>query len=260
MRLRGVFRLLFLYDVAESIDLGTLLELLGAKGGSAEHSFPRRTPEYVRFEQAPVSEPAELVTVCPDTTASCPLKYYAFGALVVQVEIPFDCDWKTLVADGSRWLDERCVEVAVRELAKQRMERIRPAVTRPTPDWLLERYLVVEIHEARDADENPPEAQELIADHGEELVQLTRGETAPLARSSVEETLQSKLSYYPTDLVLVGSQAAVVYDGPEDAAAVTQILEYARMQLLEFRYYDQFLTQVLAEFYTALERKRNPLA
>lgn len=260
MRLRGVFRLLFLYDVAESIDLGRLLDLLGAKGGPAEPAFPRRTPEYVRFEQAPVSEPPEFVTVCPGMTASCPLKYYSFGAVVVQVEIPFDCEWKTLVEEGSRWMDERSVEVAVRDLARRRMERVRPAVARPTSDWLNERYLVVEIHEIRNDDQSQPEAQEVVAEHGEELVQLIRGETAPLARSSVEETLQSRLSYYPTDLVLVGSQATVVYDGPEDAAAVTQILEYARMQLLEFRYYDQFLTRVLAEFYTALERKRNPLA
>ena len=86
MSLRGVFRLLFLYDVAESIDLARLLDLLGAKGGSAERSFPRRTPEYVRFEQAPVAEPAEFVSVCPGVTALCPLKYYAFGAVVVQVE------------------------------------------------------------------------------------------------------------------------------------------------------------------------------
>ena len=59
--------------------------------------------------------------------------------------------------------------------------------------------------------------------------------------------------------MVVGSHGSVVYDGPEDAAAVTQILEYAKMQLLEFRYYDRFMTRVLAEFYTALERKRNVL-
>ena len=51
MELRGLFRLLFLYDVAESIDLEKLRGLLGERGGSAGPSFPRRTPGYVRFEQ-----------------------------------------------------------------------------------------------------------------------------------------------------------------------------------------------------------------
>lgn len=259
MRLSGIFRLLYLYDVAESIDLGKLRALLGARGGSAEHSFPRRTPSYVRFEQPPVVEPGECVALTSEMNVTCPVKYYGFGAIVIQVEVPFECDWESLVEQGSRWMDAASVEPAVRALAKRRLEEIRPAVTRPTDDFLQENYLVVEIHEARDAEGCQPDADELVSAHGAELVQLIRGETAPLARSSIEETLQVSLSYYPSDLVLVGSHGAVVYDGLEDAAAVAQILEYAKMQLLEFRYYDGFMSRVLAEFYTALERKRNVL-
>jgi hypothetical protein len=259
MRLRGLFRLLFLYDVAESIDLGKLRGLLGARGGSAEPAFPRRTPDYVRFEHAPIVEPAEFVAVSPGISAACPVKYYGFGAIVIQVEVPFECDWSALVEQGSRWMDAPGVEPVVRKLAIQRMEQIRPAVSKATEDWLQETYLVIEIHEIRDADGQQPLADELVASHGGELVQLIRGEIVPLAPKSIEETLQASLSYYPSDLVIVGSHGAVVYDGPEDAAAVTQILEYAKMQLLEFRYYDRFMTRVLAEFYTALERKRNVL-
>ena len=259
MQIRGLFRLLFLYDVAESIDLGKLRSLLGARGGSAEHAFPRRTPGYVRFEQAPIVEPAEFLTVCPGVNAACPVKYYAFGAIVIQVELPFDCDWNSLVEQGSRWMDSPEVEPLVRELALRRLEQIKAAVTRPTEDWLQENYLVVEIHEIRDAEGKRPVADELIASHGGEIVQLIRGETVPLAAKSRQEALQVSLSYYPSDLVVVGSHGAVVYDRPEDAAAVTQVLEYAKVQLLEFRYYDRFMTHVLADFYTALERKRNAL-
>ena len=259
MQLRGLFRLLFLYDVAESIDLRKLRVLLGARGGSAEPAFPRRTPGYVRFEQAPIVEPSEFVTVCPGVTAACPVKYYGFGAIVIQVELPFDFDWNSLVAQASRWMEAPDIEPAVRELARRRLDQIRAAVNRPTEDWLRESYLVVEIHEIRDAQGKQPAADELVASNGEELVQLIRGETVPLARKSIEEGLQSSLSYYPSDLVVVGSHGAVVYDRAEDAAAVTQILEYAKMQLLEFRYYDRFMTRVLADFYTALERKRNVL-
>ena len=78
-----------------------------------------------------------------------------------------------------------------------------------------------------------------------------------LSPKACEEVLQASLSYFPSDLVVVGSYAAVVRDRAEDAAAVTQILEYAKMQLLEFRYYDRLMTKMLAEFYDALERKRN---
>jgi hypothetical protein len=259
MQLRGLIRLLFLYDVAESIDLGKLRDLLGARSGSAEHTFPRRTPGYVRFEHPPIVEPAEVVSVPGGVNVACPVKYYAFGAIVIQVEVPFECDWQSLVEQSSRWMDAPDVEPVVREIARRRLEQIKPAVTRPTEDWLQENYLVVEIHEIRDAEGEHPAADELIASHGGEMVQLIRGETSSLAQKSVEEALQSSLSYYASDLVVVGSHGAFVYDGAEDASAVTQILEYAKMQLLEFRYYDRFMTRVLAEFYTALERKRNAL-
>jgi hypothetical protein len=260
MSIRGVFRLMYLYDVAESIDLAKLRGLLGARGGSAEQAFPRRTPGYVRFEHAPVVEPAEFVMVCPGVSAACPVKYYGFGAVVVQVELPFDCaDWQCLVKEGARWMDAPDVEPAVHELAKRRMGEIGPAVSRPADTWLQENYLVIEIHDIRDQHGAPHTADDLIASHGVELVQLIRGETASLAAKSVAETLEGSLSYYPNDLVLAGSRGAVVYDGPEDAAAVTQILEYAKMQLLEFRYYDGLMTTVLSEFYTSLERKRNAL-
>ena len=259
MRLCGLFRLLFLYDVAESIDLDRLRNLLGPKSGSAEHGFPRRTPGYVRFEHAPIVEPAEFITVSPGVNAACPVKYYGFGAIVVQVEVPFECDWRSLVGLSARWMEADDVELVVRELARRRMDRIKPAVTRPTEEWLRESYLIVEILECSDAEGKQSTADELLASHGGEIVQLIRGETLQLAPKSVDEALQVSLSYYPSDLVVVGSHGAVVYDRAEDAAAVTQVLEFAKMQLLEFRYYDRFMTRVLADFYTALDRKRNVL-
>jgi hypothetical protein len=37
------------------------------------------------------------------------------------------------------------------------------------------------------------------------------------------------------------------------------VLEYAKMQLLEFRYYDGLMTRLLSDVYTALEQRRNVL-
>src|SRR5215472_15164326 len=259
MQLRGRFRILFLYDVAESIDLERLRYLLGSRGGSAEHAFPRRTPEYVRFEQAPVVEPGEVVNVRGGVKAACPVKYYAFGVIVIQVEVPFDSDWKSLVEQSARWMDAPDVEPLMREMVRQRLDGIRPAVIRPTEVSLHESYLITEIHKIRDEEGKQPPAADLLSSRGEELVQLIRGETALLSPKSREETLNNSLSYYPSDLIVIGSHGAVVYDRPEEAAASAQVLEYAKMQLLEFRYYDRFMSRVLAAVYSALERKRNVL-
>jgi hypothetical protein len=156
-------------------------------------------------------------------------------------------------------MDAAAVGKDVCEMARRHLEHVARAVIRPTKDWLQETYLVTEINEIKNALGEQPTAAELLTSYGGEIVQLVRGETIPLASRACEQTLQTSLSYYPRDLIVVGSYAAVVYDRSEDAAAAVQILEYSKMQLLEFRYYDRLMTQVLADFYDALERKRNVL-
>src|ERR1700719_1267986 len=63
------------------------------------------------------------------------------------------------------------------------------------------------------------------------------------------------MSYYPSDLMVVGWVSALVYDTPEAAAPTIQLLEYANAQLLEFRHYDDVLTRVLENVYKMLEHK-----
>jgi len=251
--------LLFLYDVAEALDLAMLRSLLGTRAGPLERPFPRRTPQYIRFEQTPIVERVDPLPVGSDTRAATSITYYAFGAVVVQVEIPFDCDWQFLLSENSRWMDADEVREQVREVARLHLENVARCVIRPVKDWLQETYLVTELNKIESDPGEEPTAVELLASHGGEISQLVRGETTPLSSQTIEETLQDSLSYYPRDLVVVGSYGAVVYDRSEDAVAATQVLEYAKMQLLEFRYYDRLMTRVLADVYDSLDRKRNVL-
>ena len=89
-----------------------------------------------------------------------------------------------------------------------------------------------------------------------EIAQIVRGEDTPLSKSEQQEVLQSSMSYYPTDLLVVGWVGAFVYDTPAGALPTLDLLEYANTQLLEFRYYDDVLTRLLAEVYQRLERRR----
>jgi hypothetical protein len=251
--------LLFLYDVAEAIDLAKLQSLRGARAGPLERPFPKRTPQYVRFEDTPIVERIEALPVGGDAKAATSIKYYAFGVVVVQVEIAFDCDWQFLLSENSRWMDAAAIRGHVREVARLHLEDVAHCVVRPVKDWLQESYLVIEINKIENDLGGQPTAAELLSSHTGEIVQLVRGETTPLSSKACEETLQASLSYYPQDLVVVGANATVVYDGSDDVAAATQVLEYAKMQLLEFRYYDRLMTKVLADFYDLLDQKRNVL-
>jgi hypothetical protein len=257
--LRGCFRLLFLYDVGEAIDLKRLRELLGPRGGPVRGVFPRRTPEYVRFEQAPIIEPGETLNLGGGQRVACSLKYYAFAVVVVQFEVPFEGDWKSVLAQASRWMDASEIDSHAREIGRRHLEQVAPAVIRPNQDWLFESYFITNLEQIIQQGGEPAKASELLIERSSEIAQLVRGDFTPVAAKASAEMLDSSVSYYPTDLVVAGSTAAVIYDRAEDAAATFQVLEYAKMQLLEFRYYDGLMTRLLSDVYDALETKRNIL-
>jgi hypothetical protein len=83
---------------------------------------------------------------------------------------------------------------------------------------------------------------------------VVRGEDAQLSEGERRETLQSSMSYSPTDLVVAGWNAAFVYDTPAGATTTIELLEYANSQLLEFRHYDEILTRELKSVYQSLEK------
>jgi uncharacterized Rmd1/YagE family protein len=257
--LRGCFRILFLYDVAEAFRLEKLRELLGSRGGTVPRVFPRRTPEYVSFEQAPVTEPSQSLTLSTGEQVLCSVKYYAFAVAVVEFEVSFESDWNSVLLQASRWTEPIDVEPHARQVLREHLEQVAPAVIRPVQDWLQESYLIINLEDLRQPDGARPSAADLLSMHGEKIAQIVRGETVPLASSLCEEVQHASLSYYTSDLVVIGSSVALVYDRGEDARATNQVLEYAKMQLLEFRYYDSLMTQLLSDVYTALERRRNVL-
>ena len=259
MLLRGCFRVLFFYDVGEAFDLDKLRDLLGSRGGTPKSDFPRRTPDYVRFENAPIAEHREPLALRAGEQVVCLLKFYAQAIVEVQLEVPFGDAWDALLAQASRWMDSADIEPEARAVVARHLQRIAPAVIKPREEWLFENYLVVDVCEIQKEGGAAPTADELLSTHREHIAQLIRGEQTRLALTTTEHVLQANLSYYPSDLLVVGSSAALVYDRPDEAAWTIQILEYAKMQLLEFRYYDHFMTRVLSDVYVTLDQKRNIL-
>jgi hypothetical protein len=257
--LRGCIRIFLFYDVGEAFDLDKLRALLGARGGPTKPDFPRRTPDYVRFENPPIAEPSEPLTLRSGETVVCSIKYYEYAIVEAQLEVGFAGDWHALLTQASRWMDAPDIEPEGRAVVAKHLERLAPAVIKPREEWLQEDFLVVDLHEIREEAGTALTGEQLLSSHGEQIVQLIRGEQTALARSTTLRLLEGSLSYYPTDLLVVGATASFVYDRPEESVWTIQILEYAKMQLLEFRYYDNFMTQVLSEVYNSLDRRKNVL-
>ena len=253
--LRGSLWMLVLYDVAEEIHPDKMRTLLNTTPSPAQPSFKHPAPEYVRFERPPVVEEIGDVAIEATQQAHARMKYFDYGVVSVELELKFEASWDDLIRLSNRWILAPDVERCTAELLRTRLEKAAPALRLPYAARLNEDYYIIHLREAVDDAGQNMTAPALLSTHGVQIAQIVRGESQPLSESERNEVLQSSLSYYPSDLLLVGWVAALVYDTPAGAAPTIQLLEYANAQLLEFRHYDDVLTPVLEHVYKSLEHR-----
>ena len=253
MIVRGYFRILSFFDIGEAFDLDKLRALLGPAAVPHSPEFIHRTPEYAQAQNVPILEPRGPLTLPTGEKLEAHIKYYWFGVACVELTTPFECDFDSFCPQSSRWMNAPEVENCAEELLRTRLQQFRPALTRPSQKWLDEDYLVIDIQSAQHPDGRSPSAAEMLQSYGDQIAQLVRGEVVSVSGAERDEIIRSALSYYPNDLVVVGWAAALVYDKPDATSAVIDLLEYANTQLLEFRYYDELLTNLLSNVYSSLE-------
>lgn len=253
MTLRGSFRLLLLYDVAEEIRLDALRQHLQLPVKPTA-SRQMATPGHARFVRPPVVQTIPSLELTGGERLETRLSYYEYGVISLELDIPFDADWKQLVSLAARWVASGDVERRARTAVKTAIDGLKKLFIKPYEEWLTEDYCIIHLYQHDGAT-----AASLIAEHGPEIAQIIRGEAATFAAEEQAEILQARISYYPNDLLVVGWSAAFLYDSPEGAAPTIELLKYANTQLLDFRHYDELLTKVLADVYRKLEMRRGPL-
>jgi hypothetical protein len=253
--LRGAVLVLLQFDVCEAIRLDQLQELIRARTVEPP-SLKHPAPGYVRFRKPPIVEPLETLVLESGERLHGEIKYYDYGVLSVIFELPFAGGWEKLIGLASRWVWDIDFAAQATEIVRGRLERAAPALIKPYKQWLSEDYLIFQIREI----DSLPSVADLIQQHGSRIAQVVRGDTGKLAESECNEVLQSRISYYANDLAVIGWNAAFVYDSTSGAETAIQLLEYANSQLLEFRHYDDLLTEELERVYTLVDEGTGVLA
>jgi hypothetical protein len=260
--LRGSVLVLIQFDVCEEIRLDELRKIFGAR--TAEASFKHQAPGYVRYQRPPVVESLEPLILDSGERLEGQIKYYDYGVVSLVFELPFSGSWDTLIQLSSRWTSDTNFEALASRVVRQKLERAAPALVKPyevkpydskpgveiqSNDWLQEDYFIFHVREIDGA----PSANDLLAAQGDHIAQVVRGEMSMLSEGERQEILQSRISYYPNDLAVIGWNAAFIYDNAAGAETAIQLLQYANSQLLEFRHYDELLTKELENVYDFLE-------
>src|SRR5579864_2099145 len=264
--LRGSVLVLIQFDVCEEIRLDELRKIFGAR--TAEASF-KKAPAYVQYQRPPVEETLDPVVLENGERLAGEIKYYDYGVVSLEFELPFSGTWDDLIQLSCRWTSDTNFEAVASRIARQKLERAAPALVKPyalepqNSPWLQEDYFIFHLREikleettlgdANTAASAQLSANDLLARHGDQISQVVRGETALLSEGERQEILQSRISYYPNDLAVIGWNAAFIYDTPAGAETAIQLLQYANSQLLEFRHYDDLITHELEHVYDFLD-------
>ena len=240
----GAVRAYYLFDIADTIDLTQAAGLGGDARAAAELPLrPHTSPAYLQFPVPP------LVATLPDADfddlhATVRLKLYDYG--VVSLRLSFDArgSWSDLFALADRaHTDER-----IASYAQQAIERVcreyAAALDDPHPP-LVEDYFTIEIERFSEH----TDAETLLDEHSAAIAGLLLGERKKLSATETEEALRTRFSYHEDDLTVVQWDTAFVYDRPESARAIEDILEFANSQLLELRTYDALLDVQLDGIY-----------
>jgi len=255
--LRGSVLVLIQFDVCEEIRLDELRKIFGAR--TAEASF-KKAPSYVRYQRTPVEETLDPIILDSGERLEGQIKYYDYGVVSLVFELPFSGTWEDLIQVSCRWTSDTNFESVATRIARQKLERAAPAMIKPylakpgvssseNGEWLQEDYFIFHLREI----EGAPSANDLLAAEGGKIAQVVRGEMSMLSEGERQEILQSRISYYPHDLAVIGWNAAFIYDTPVGAETAIQLLQYANSQLLEFRHYDELLTTELENVYDFLD-------
>lgn len=252
MRVRGSLFVLQLFDVGEAILMDELNRLLGGPPARPQLPVPHSSQTRVWFEPQPAVQPFGEIEFAGNERFQAEMHYYSYGVVSLRLERAFNLEWQELIELCERWIAAPAAEAAAADQIRRQLATMSSTVVKAYDLNLSEDYTIIRLDPLPGAG-GAVKAEELLDRYGARIAQIVRGDANLLATEEQARVLASRLSYYPTDLIVAGWSAALVYDTAAGAEATIRLIEYANTQLLEFRFYDELLTRRLGDVYRLLD-------
>jgi len=242
---------LYLFDVAEAIDLGAATTLVG---GSTKARLETKAPApaYLQYQQPPLMVDGSAIDQALVEDFQVSFRVFDYGVISLRLTRPFQGTWTDLLKAAQTLVENEPLEREAERVSRLLTERLGRSVVKARQALLSEDYVVFAVNEL----DRPHTADDLVSAHGDVIARLLRGESAPLSVQEREEILKHRISYLADDLVIPTWNSAFVYDTLPGTQAAVEIFEFANSQLLQFRYYDDLLDGELARIYGEIQQKR----
>lgn len=230
----GGIILFYAYDVGDSIDLEKIHKSKKLKSTEARafaHFKNYHIPLFVDLEKSILERKEERLSV----------RIHNFGVISCSYRIPFSGKIKTL-KNNLLELVEKYKKIA-QEDAKSIFDKVQEFVTEPVFYDLDSSYYAIQI----DHKKSEINRSQIIKDYGVEITSLLRLEKQSMSVYQKEKILESTTGYYGTDLVIIDSEASLIYDS--EYTEILDFLEVANIQKLELQCFDRLLDKKLNFFY-----------
>jgi hypothetical protein len=241
--------LAFALDIGDEIDLERTRALLRAEPGQLPRR--RRTPESIGYRPAPIRVEVDPAGIALPGEWSMPrppraeLTLFDFGAVSLAVQFHLSATPDALRALAGRLAEPAALTESARKLLAPWLSRIQPAVLDFAVSEMSEEYVVFQLWE---------QGGNWLEDRGHWIAGLVRLESEALSPGEVLEATRLSLSYTPRDLVVLDWAAGFLAD--TECADTLQIIEFANVQLLEFRQIDDRLDDRLEAAYRLIRPQR----
>lgn len=247
--LPGVLHVDVAYDWGDEIDLTQAAKL----APSEEQGLLRRprTPASIGYHPVPLrfplTAPALELPGGDSLPATLEATVFDFGGVTIRADLTL-----TLTPDGWRRLADDQATLGewvqrIRAAAAPLFERLQPAIRDAEWGDVSEEFFVFHFQPA-----DLPPIDRLLSESAGWLAGLVRLESDALCDDETTEALRQRLRYSPHDLVIVDWAAAIVVDSECDETLRT--MEFANLQLLEFRHLERRLGDSLDKAYALIHR------
>jgi hypothetical protein len=249
---RGTCHVLFAYDVGQAIDLEAAERRIAALTQREAVRRKRRAPRFFEYQPPPLRvtqtvQPLTIGAYISSNTADSVI--YDFGAISVAFSIPLSGTLADILALSAGIWDQTQLVDYSRGVVEALLKTIEPAVSKPQVSQAVEDYVIYQL----DAFTPPQRPADVIAANAACFAQILRAETEPLSKQERDDALAAQLSFGPNDGTVVDWNAALICD--PDAYDVRAVLEFANVELLELRFLDDRLDDVVSQAYDALSHR-----
>jgi hypothetical protein len=156
------------------------------------------------------------------------------------MKIPFSLTQGQLTNLAGHLADSAPLVAISRSVVTPLFQQLKPAISKPEwRDDLSEEYLVFEFPPGKQLEPGP-----LLRQHAPWLASLLVLEAGALSDEEIADAGRLHVSYSPQDLLLSDWAAGVLID--EQCEETLQVIELSNLQLLEYRYLDNRLDDILA--------------